>query len=372
MFEVKAVKDFTDMQESVSRKEGDVFIVSSLERLNELMGQNPRKSKYVRLVKAKKRGSKKYLKNKIIIYQEFLYKIGGIETFLFNITKHYKDRNITLVVKTIEDFKAIEMAEYCDVVIDEPNVKYECDILILGNYNCTTALDRTECNHVYQMIHADWMGLKQFPAWKDYKWAKDKRVSEIICVSETARLGLLNSFGIESKVIYNILDEEPTDKILTLITLSRATQEKGIDRILKMAQEFKKQNKKFIWFLCTPLEQTDIATANRIREIPEFIIITPSVSNKVLIEKCDYLVQLSDTESFCYSAFEALQRKVPVILTNFPEAKGIVQDGRNGYLLEMDLSNLDVSKIFNKIPKEVTYEDKCDLDKWEQVFNGEF
>lgn len=371
MFEVKAVKDFTDMQESVSRKEGDVFIVSSLERLNELMGQNPRKSKYVRLVKAKKRGSKKYLKNKIIIYQEFLYKIDGIETFLFNITKHYKDRNITLVVKTIEDFKAIEMAEYCDVVIDEPNVKYECDILILGNYNCTTSLDRTECNHVYQMIHADWMGLKQFDLWKNYMWKVDKRVEKIIAVSDTAQNGLKEAFDIDSEVIYNILDDGPFDNVCTFISLTRATSEKGIERIIKMAKEFRKEGKKFIWFLCTPVEQIEAKYLLQLRAMPEFIIITPSVNNKVLINSCDYLVQLSDTESFCYSAYEALQRNTPVIITNFTEARNIITDGENGYILEMDMSNLDVDKIFNHKPTNITYKDRCETAKWEKVFKGE-
>jgi glycosyltransferase involved in cell wall biosynthesis len=92
---------------------------------------------------------------------------------------------------------------------------------------------------------------------------------------------------------------------------------------------------------------------------------------KTLIKNCDYLVQLSDTESFCYSAFEALQRNVPVILTNFPEAQSIVVDGENGYILEMDLSNLDVEKIFTKKPKATHYIDRCDHTKWEKVFKGE-
>lgn len=83
------------------------------------------------------------------------------------------------------------------------------------------------------------------------------------------------------------------------------------------------------------------------------------------------MVQLSDTESFCYSAFEALQRGVPVILTNFTEAYNIVEDGKNGYLVDMDLKNLDVDKIFNHKPEHVTFKDRCDYDAWEKVFKGE-
>ena len=100
-----------------------------------------------------------------------------------------------------------------------------------------------------------------------------------------------------------------------------------------------------------------------INSIPEFVIVPPSTINKLLIQGCDYLVQLSNTESFCYSAFEALQRGVPVILTRFPEAKNIVEEGKNGYLVKMDLSDLDIDKIFNNKPTEVKYTDRCDYNK---------
>ena len=138
-----------------------------------------------------------------------------------------------------------------------------------------------------------------------------------------------------------------------------------------MAREFKKAGKHFIWFLCCSLTQADPGVVRAIKRIPEFVIVPPTQDNRLLIKSCDYLVQLSDTESFCYSAYEALQRKVPVILTDFPEAKKIVEPGKNGYLVHMDLSDLDIDKIFNHIPADVTYVDRCDYDKWEKVFKGE-
>ena len=44
---------------------------------------------------------------------------------------------------------------------------------------------------------------------------------------------------------------------------------------------------------------------------------------------------------------------------------------KNGYIVKMDLSDLDVDKIFNKVPKADYYIDRCDKDKWIKVFNGE-
>jgi glycosyltransferase involved in cell wall biosynthesis len=108
-----------------------------------------------------------------------------------------------------------------------------------------------------------------------------------------------------------------------------------------------------------------------IHSIPEFVIIPPGNIDKTLIKYCDYLVQLSDTESFCYSAYEALQRNIPVILTDFPEARNIIDDGENGFILNMDLSNLDVERIFNNKPKATYYLDRCNKDLWEKTFKGE-
>ena len=176
----------------------------------------------------------------------------------------------------------------------------------------------------------------------------------------------------DSKVIHNILDNDYTiEDGLTFITMSRATPEKGIERMLKMAQEFKKANKKFVWFVCCTLDQADRKIVEAIKQIPEFVIIPPSIHNKMLIKGCDYLVQLSDTESFCYSAYEALQRNVPVILTDFPEAHNIVDDGENGFIIKRDLSNLDVDRIFNERPKSTYYVDRYNQDLWLQVFKGE-
>ena len=63
---------------------------------------------------------------------------------------------------------------------------------------------------------------------------------------------------------------------------------------------------------------------------------------------------------------------MPVILTDFPEARKIVDDGENGYILNKDLSNLDVDKIFNHKPTNIYYIDRCNKDDWIKVFEGEF
>lgn len=375
MFEVRVIRQFKDLEnDNILRKEGEVFTIDTDKRFRTLYGENREGVAFVELIKA----TKKYPKTsgpKMIIYQNYLYKIGGIETFLHNFTKYYKDRDITIVVSTHIDIEQIiELSKYANVVFDKGKDSIECDVLLLGNYNCNEILSRVKAKKVYQMIHAQWDELTKIPAWSNFKWKPSPRIDTVISVSESAANGLKKSMGVDSKVIYNILDNDFKDNDgLTFITLSRMTPEKGAFRILEMAKAFKRAGKKFTWFLCCSIDQ--ISDKNILREIksmPEFIIIKPDITNKRFIKNCDYLVQLSDTESFCYSAFEALQRGVPVIITDFEEAKKIVDDGENGYIIKKDMSNLDVEKIFNNVPKADYYIDRCNYDSWEKVFKGEF
>jgi glycosyltransferase involved in cell wall biosynthesis len=375
MFTVKVVRRFVDTKyDPVKMREvGDIYDIDTIDRLIELMGENRNKTKYVEFISSRKPKQYKRLGKKVIFRQGYLYYIGGIETFLFNFVKKYRDRNITIMCNMIEPAQLANLSKYADIVIDDQK-HFECDILILGNYDSGNILHRAKADKIYQMIHADLSGMKaSHPDYANLEWSKPARVDKVICVSETAAKGLQPFCKVEPEVIYNILDHDYEDEDgMTFITLSRATKEKGIWRMIEMAKKFKEEHKHFIWFVCCSLSQVkDPKLLGEIKSIPEFVIVPPSTTNKMLIRGCDYLVQLSDTESFCYSAFEALQRGVPVILTRFPEALNIVKEGENGYLLNLDLSDLDVDKIFNHKPKKVTYEDRCDYDKWEKVLKGE-
>lgn len=374
-YTVKVVHRFVDTLENPvkMRNVGDIYDITTPGRLIELLGENRNKTKYVEFISSTKSEELKREGKKIIIHQGYLYYIGGIETFLFNLTKTYRNKNITIMCNMIEPKQLVNLSRYADIVIDNQK-QFSCDILIIGNYDGSSVLHRAKAEKVYQMIHADLSGMKaNHPDYANLQWSKHPRIDKVICVSETAAKGLAPFSKCEPEVIYNILDDEyELEEGKVFITLSRATKEKGITRMIEMAKAFKAANKPFIWFVCCSLSQVkDPHILKEIQSIPEFIIVPPSTLNKILIQGCDYLVQLSDTESFCYSAFEALQRGVPVILTKFPEAYNIVDEGENGYLVEMDLSDLDIDKIFNHKPQHVGYIDRCDHDKWEKVFKGE-
>lgn len=365
MILVRAKVEFIDIRANATRHEGDIFEVS-LDRLNEL-----RKNGIpVEIRKADYLGKKKKKGPKVIIYQKLLYKIGGIETWGLNLAKIFEDRNITFVFSEADGVQLMEFAKHANVIIDDGNREYECDVFISANYDGgAVILDRVRAKKYYQTIHSDFEALKKVNGWTNFELNLDQRFDRIISASETAQKGLKSGFGYDSVVIPNPL-VKIEGKPLIFLTLSRASEEKGINRVVEMARRFEGADRPFIWLLCSTLENVDDAQIREaIRSVPEIIQVQPQFYSKYLTKVADYVVQLSDTEAYCYSIHESLVSGVPVITTPFEQAKKIVKPGKNGYIVDFDLHDLDVDTIFNKIPGKFIYEEKIS-PKWEEVLCG--
>lgn len=135
--------------------------------------------------------------------------------------------------------------------------------------------------------------------------------------------------------------------------------------MLKLAQEFKKANIKFRWTIFTDLNLYGKKPFN----LEEIVYMKPSHDFMDYIVEADYGVQLSDTEGYSYFINECLQYGTPVICTNFPSVYESVEDDINGYILDMNLNNLDIDKIIKNIPKDFTYKEKCTEKDWIKLLN---
>ena len=135
--------------------------------------------------------------------------------------------------------------------------------------------------------------------------------------------------------------------------------------MLKLAQELKKSNIKFRWTIFTDLNLYN----KKPFDIEEIVYMKPSHNFMDYIAEADYGVQLSDTEGYSYFINECLQYGTPVICTNFPSAYESVEEGKSGYILDMNLKNLDINKIVNSIPKNFKYEEKGKEEDWIKLLN---
>jgi len=307
--------------------------------------------------------------NRIMIHQKYCFKIGGIETANLAIAEAFKGRNIMFVFGDADFNMAMELGRYHDVIIDNGTRTYECDVAVFTNYDSAPSIiKRVKARKIYQQIHADFENLKKIPIWRDFSWHPDPRIDRVLSVSVTAQEALQRVFQQESIVVPNIL-LKPKQSSYVFIILSRATPEKGIDDVVKLLKRFDEADKDYVVFLCSSVEQAQDYDQVYLRDNPRVIEVQPSPHAKELLRGADMLIQLSKNESYCYSVREALQMGVPCLVSDVPELRKLIKDGKNGYIYHEDM---DIDKIFDRKMKAKMKEYHEDISPlWEKVMDGE-
>lgn len=355
-FTIKATKKFFNAEDNnVLIKKNEFIETKSFERVKRIirlgLGQ---------LVKAEhsKKGKR------IMFHQTELASIGGIETASRQIVQAFGDNNLCFCFGSADQIQLLELAKTCDIIIDDRLKTYEADVLILMSYNSDRfILNRVKARKVYHFIHADFDSLAQYKKWADYKFKQNEKVDKVLAVSKTVQAALKKRFGVESTVVSNILNPN-NNRRMVFLALTRATEEKGIEQLCEFAHKAEDMGRDFVIFLCSNIQSDRLNNENRI------VKISPSIYNHELMRAADYLIQLSSSESYCYSVREALQAKLPVICSDIPELKKLVKPGENGYILGDKITDDDIEKIFNEVPKPKAYSEKID-SLWEKVMEGE-
>lgn len=297
-------------------------------------------------------------KKKIVLLQHYYNEIGGVETFLLNFCKRFGDEyDMTLVCRDISLENAIMLSKYVNVII-ELTSPIECDICIITSVLVDDEyFQQIRYKEIYQMIHSDWTAMKKFWNWQ---FREHDPNTKYIAVSEIARESFIREYNRDSVVIPNILDTEKYD--IKLVSFTRLTEEKGYERMKKLCDYFKKHKIKYVWdvFGTNPLGYVSYGN---------MVLHSPIREGQRVMGGYDYVVQLSDTESFCLTMYEALQNHVPVLVTPFPNATLDIKNGKNGYILpfDMKLTEKDIKKIVNNIPKNAEYEQEGVVDKWKKI-----
>lgn len=303
---------------------------------------------------------------KIILYHSNPLKFGGVDTFDYNFCKRMQKKYEIIFLYKEGEASTIDRLSKLEITVEKykENKIYWCDICLLssawGGYPENVF---AKSGRYIQMIHADYKESKliDFEYKKWHKTTEHVGVSDLVCES-------FKKLYPKEKItrIYNILDEKKEDtSILKLISATRLSKEKGYKRMLKLAEQLKAKNIKFIWLIFTDLNLYN----ERPFKMDEIIYMNPTHDIFNYIAEADYGVQLSDTEGYSYFINECLQYGTPVISTNFPSVYESIEDGKNGYILDMELSNLDLDKIVNNIPKNFKYMEKGKPSDWTKFFN---
>lgn len=296
-------------------------------------------------------------KTQVIIWTAKTYAIGGIETFIYAFCQRMSPYyDILVLYEDIDQLQALRLYKIVEIEHIDKAKQYICDTLII-NRIADTIPECIKYKKSIRMVHI----LKQA------QWHIPQDTDQIIAVSEAAK----KSYGDETKkaaVIQNMLPKDESIDCLFLVTASRLdTWEKGQDRMIKLAEALENEGISYIWLYFSNTVLPKAAGHNLIK-------MAPSMRVMDFIKRADYLVQLSDTESFCYSIAEALSVGTPVITTDLEILPEIgVKDRVNGYVLDMDMQHIPVREIYLKRLQEFRapfegLESECrKVNKWREI-----
>ena len=234
--------------------------------------------------------------------------------------------------------------------------KIQCDTLIINGI-FDTMPQKVTAKQTIRLVHTC-----KIPSYGIVKVPDD--CDKKIFVSKAS----MESFSEKGDVINNLPGEISGEKALILISATRLTEEKGYNRMLKLADRFRKLNIPFLWL---------VFTAHNDRKFPDgFVKLEPTLNIEPFLAKCDYVVQLSDVEAFCYTIQEALQLKKPVLTTPInvlPEVG--FKKGENGWTIPFnvdEMSDEEVKQIYYNIPICEEYDDKSEeiIKKWRKVLGN--
>ena len=280
---------------------------------------------------------------KIVFYIPYFNNIGGVESWIYYVSLLYgKHRDVT-VYYISGDEKQIDRLLPLVKVKKFYNQEIDCAIAIFAfDTSDKELLCFKAKKERIQFIHACYSLAYNI---KEYKL--NPLIDRYIAVSQTAANDFYKLTGVMPEVIHNPIYFEKPRRVLRLISATRIAEDKGSiwEKMKVFANKLIEKNIPFIWFVFT--NNKNVKT-----DIKGFVFMKPELKITDYIADADYLVQFSKTEADCLSVKESLCVGTPVLVTNFDAAieNGVV-DGKTGYIFNMDMSNIDVEKVYNNIPK---------------------
>jgi glycosyltransferase involved in cell wall biosynthesis len=292
--------------------------------------------------------AKPRIKTQVCIFCASMQKIGGIETWLYYFCQNmYKFYDIMVVFRDNMDGRQIQRLSEIVQVIKLTDKTIECDTLI--NTRITDKIpEQIKAGQIIQMVHGCYSALFNC----DIQPNRDK----VVFVSQACA----DTYNVDKyEVIHNFTYPTEPKKCLFLITASRFTREKGGERMIKLASALRSAGIEFIWFV---FSHQDTKLAEGMVKLPE------NLNVKDYIAKCDYLVQLSDSEGFGYSIVEALELGIPVITTPVGVLEELgFQDGQDGYIVPFDMQNIDCERFLDIPDTQWSWDNGKIRKKWQKL-----
>lgn len=289
----------------------------------------------------------------VVIWTDTTFEIGGIETFTYNFCCCMKDYyDITVLYNKADIEQISRLSQIVQTVKHNKDIPVFCDTVIV-NRIFDKVPDNIHYKQKIQMCHT-------CKIVSDWNVPDDN--NEIVFVSEVAQ----RSFNKHGRIIHNLTVKGDIDKPLILLSATRLNSfEKGNKRMIEFAKLLRYNHINFIWFIFSETELKE--------KVEGMVFMKPTLDIQGFMKLADYVVQLSDSEAFCYTIVEALQMGIPVLTTPLDVLPEIgFEDAENGYILPYNMQCIDVEEIAACKLKgfKYKYDNKSIIRQWRDLLGN--
>jgi glycosyltransferase involved in cell wall biosynthesis len=295
------------------------------------------------------------IKTQVVIFRSFLSIIGGIETAVYNACCLLKDQYDVIFLYDTCDGKQLKRIQKEVKCIKNTGQKIECDVLLLYGFNPSSVFHIVKAKRVIQQICCD---VKEV----NYRYTPNEFTNEFCADSQASANQFMKSNPqYKCGVLHNLFNIQEPKRCLRIMTASRLSWEKGYDKMKAMAKRMNEKGIPFIWTVFT----NDLPN----EEIDGFIFMKPRLNVIDYMKGNDYGFQGSKSESWGNTVTEFLECGVPVIASEWASVREQIEDGKNGYILKQDLSNLDevIDKMYSTDLRGFKYEPKYSIEEWKKI-----
>lgn len=201
---------------------------------------------------------------------------------------------------------------------------------------------------------------------KEIDYESYKFINKIITVSKNTKdsvAGIREEYRKKAEIILDIVNPNMIQNLasenkvleyehscINILTVGRLVSAKAYDKAIEVAKLLKNAGYNFKWFvLGEGPDRENLQQLIKKDDLTDyFILLGKKLNPYSYMKKCDIYVQTSIKEGFGLTVCEAKILKRPIVCTNFPTAREIINDGVDGLIVEHDIES-----IYNGIKKYI-------------------
>ena len=234
--------------------------------------------------------------------------------------------------------------------VDKLEKKYDVAIAYTSGEAMFYVGDKVTADKKIAWIHNDFRSAKH-PKKYDYKYFKD---FELVTISEECARIVEEEFADLHKHVHNIanitsstvtrnraeefIPEEFDKDGFNILSIGRLSEQKGFDFAIEAAAMVKDAGKKFKWFIIGDggLHDKLQSMIDEKKLNDYFYLLGPRDNPYPYIKNCDLFAQTSRYEGKSVVLDEAKIIGAPIIVTKYPTVFDQIEDGKEGYIVEIN------------------------------------